>query len=174
MDDAGQISRYPPTKTLLTRRERLAYLAQGFISNRTYAAAPIRTFSFPRENSLTRNLHDFRVITIIIITSNAPAYLLFVCHCLGQVSSVGNILFKRFQSFYRSALSSSSPLVVFIFNDSCSLSYTFTGYNYMYGHDHLRSHSDHDLSTASLIRFIRHHFGFMSRMESFVYELSTS
>ena len=65
-------------------------------------------------------------------------------------------------------------LVVSIFNDSCSLSYTFTGYNYMYRHDHLRLHSDHDISTASLIRFIRHHFGFISHMESFVYELSTS
>ena len=83
-------------------------------------------------------------------------------------------IFKRFQSFYSSALSSSSPLVVSIFNDSCSLSYTFTGYNYMYGHDHLRLYSDHDISTASLIRFIRHHFGFISHMESFVYELSTS
>ena len=97
-----------------------------------------------------------------------------VCHCLGQVSSIRNILFKRFQSFYSSTLSSSSPLVVSIFNDSCSLSYTFTGYNYMYGHDHLRLYSDHDISTASLIRFIRHHFGFLSHMESFVYELSTS
>ena len=98
-----------------------------------------------------------------------------VCHCLGQVSSIGNILFKRFQSFYSSALSSSSPLVVSIFNDSCSLSYTFTGYNYMYGHDHLRSYSDHDIiSSASLIHFIRHNFGLMSHMELFVYKLSTS
>ena len=48
-----------------------------------------------------------------------------VCHCLGQVSSVGNILFKRFQSFYSSALSSFSPLVVSIFNGSCSLSYNW-------------------------------------------------
>ena len=90
-----------------------------------------------------------------------------VCHCLGQVSSTGNILFKRFQSIYSSALSSSSPLVVSIFNDSCSLSYTFTGYNYMYGHDHLRSYSDHN-TTASLIRFICHHFGVMSHIESLI------
>jgi hypothetical protein len=36
-----------------------------------------------------------------------------VCHCLGQVPAIRNILLKRFMPFRTSALSSSSPLVVF-------------------------------------------------------------
>ena len=47
-----------------------------------------------------------------------------VCHCLGQVSSIGNILFKHFQSFYSSALSSSSPLYLYLYLMILVLSHT--------------------------------------------------
>ena len=97
-----------------------------------------------------------------------------VCHCLGQVPAIRNILLKRFTSFCKSTLSSSSPLVVLVFSDSCFLPYTFTGYNNTCGYQHIKLYSDHDMSSASTVHFIRYHFGFWSPFESTVYELSTS
>ena len=35
-----------------------------------------------------------------------------ICHCLSQVSAIRNVVLKRFSSFCKSALSSSSPLTV--------------------------------------------------------------
>ena len=97
-----------------------------------------------------------------------------VCHCLGQIPAIRNILLKRFTSFCKSTLSSSSPLVVSVYSDSCFLPYTFTGYNNTCGYQHIKLYSDHDMSSASTIHFIRYHFGFRSPFESTVYELSTS
>ena len=51
-----------------------------------------------------------------------------ICHCLGQVSAIRNVVLKRFSSFCISALSSSFPLTLSVFSDSCFLPYTFTGY----------------------------------------------
>ena len=60
-----------------------------------------------------------------------------VCHCLGQVPAIRNILLKRFTSFCKSTLSSSSPLVASVYSDSCFLPYTFTGYNNTCGYQHI-------------------------------------
>ena len=97
-----------------------------------------------------------------------------ICHCLGQVSAIRNVILKRFSSFCKSALSSSSPLTVSVFSDSCFLPYTFTGYNNMYGYQHVKLYSDQDVSSAMYIRYIRLHFGFNSPFESDVSDLSTS
>ena len=77
-------------------------------------------------------------------------------------------------SFRTSALSSSSPLVVSVYSDSCYLSYTFTGYNNIYGYQHVKFYSDQDVLSAVNIQFIRQYFGFHSPFESVVYEISTS
>ena len=72
-DETDQISRDPHTKSILTRRERLASfrnapaVAHGFISSCTYAVIPHMYLQFStREFPHTRFL-DFRVIIIIII-----------------------------------------------------------------------------------------------------------
>ena len=72
-DETDQISRDPHTKSILTRRERLASLrnapavTHGFISSCTYAVIPHRYLQFStREFAHTRFL-DFGVIIIIII-----------------------------------------------------------------------------------------------------------
>ena len=71
-DETDQISRDPHTKSILTRRERLASLrnapavAHGFISSCTYAVIPHTYLQFStREFAHTRFL-DFRVIIIIL------------------------------------------------------------------------------------------------------------
>ena len=97
-----------------------------------------------------------------------------ICHCLGQVSAIRNVVLKRFSSFCKSALSSSSPLTVSVFSDSCFLPYTFTGYNNMYGYQHVKLYSDQDVSSAMYICYIHLHFGFNSPFESDVSDLSTS
>ena len=95
-------------------------------------------------------------------------------HCLGQVSAIRNVILKRFSSFCKSVLSSSSPLTVSVYNDSCFLPYTFTGSNNMYGYQHVKLYSDQDVSSAMYICYIRLHFGFNSPFESDVSDLSTS
>ena len=123
------------------------------------------------------------VIFVSILALIHPLNLMFlispppdtaICHCLGQVSAIRNVVLKRFSSFCKSALSSSSPLTVSVFSDSCFLPYTFTGYNNMYGYQHVKLYSDQDVSSAMYIRYIRLHFGFNSPFESDVSDLSTS
>ena len=54
-------------------------------------------------------------------------------------------------SMFSSAMTSSN-LVKYIFIGSSKLVYSSTGYNLLYGHEHLRYFSDNDYCTASIIR----------------------
>ena len=74
-----------------------------------------------------------------------------IVHCVALVPTVCNLLYKRFCSLYSCALSSSSLLVKSIFNDCRQLVYTFSGYNHMSGHQHLRVFNDEDYNIASCI-----------------------
>ena len=56
---------------------------------------------------------------------------------------------------YSRALSNCSSLVRLIFIHASQLVYTFSGYNHVYGHTHLRNYSDIDVNTASIIRHFR-------------------
>ena len=41
-----------------------------------------------------------------------------IVHCVAQVNTISNLLYQRFQSFISRALSSSSPLIRTVFNES--------------------------------------------------------
>ena len=60
-----------------------------------------------------------------------------IVHCVAQVDTISNHLYKRFQSFLSRSLSSSSPLINTIFNESSYCIYSFTGYNAFFGHKHI-------------------------------------
>ena len=66
-----------------------------------------------------------------------------ILHCVAQVHTISNLLYKRFLSLYSHALSSSF-LVRSIFLNSSQLVYTFSGYNYVHGHQHFRVFSNND------------------------------
>ena len=83
-----------------------------------------------------------------------------IVHCVTQVDTISNLLNKRFQSFLSRSLSSSSPLIKTIFNESI---YSFTGYN---GHKHIRVFNNADFCIASTIRLIRSIHGLYSPLES--------
>ena len=65
-----------------------------------------------------------------------------IVHCVAQTSSISNIVYNRFLSMYSRALSNCSSLVRLIFIHASQLVYTFSGYNHVYGHTHLRYYSD--------------------------------
>ncbi len=64
-----------------------------------------------------------------------------------------------------------------VFKDSCSLVYTHTGYNVLYGHQHVKSYHSHDGICATVIRNLRSnmHGSFIDpNIEDMVYVISTS
>ena len=95
-----------------------------------------------------------------------------ICHCLSLVPAITNQVMKRFLSLYSTAMSSSSPLVKAVFSTCSSLAFSFTGYNFMYGANHVRVYSDSDFMNASFIFDIRKRFPFISPFESLIYAVS--
>ena len=92
-----------------------------------------------------------------------------ICHCLSVVPAIINQVMKRFLSLYSTAMSSSSPLVKAVFSTCSSLAFSFTGYNFMYGANHVRVYSDSDSMNASFIFDICKRFPFISPFESLIY-----
>ena len=95
-----------------------------------------------------------------------------IVHCVAQVDTISNLLYKRFQSFLSRSLSSSSPLINTIFNESSYCIYSFTGYNAFFGHKHIRVFNNEDFCIASTIRLIRSIHGLYSPLESTIVTLS--
>ena len=60
-----------------------------------------------------------------------------IVHCVAQIDTISAIALSRFHSLRSSALSSSSPLVKSVFSVSSSIVYSFTGYNNVYGANHV-------------------------------------
>ena len=87
----------------------------------------------------------------------------YLCHCT-QPFSLSSV----------SALSSSSPLVKSVFSVSSSIVYSFTGYNNVYGANHVIDYSSSDLSIAYMIRRIRYLYGVYSPCEDLISFLSCS
>ena len=77
-----------------------------------------------------------------------------IVHCIAQTHTVCNLLHKRFCSFLSLALSSTSLLIKSVFTDSSNFVHSFTGYNFTYGHQHIRFYDDRDHSVAISIRWI--------------------
>ena len=73
-----------------------------------------------------------------------------ICHCIAQIPAIRNQIMERFHSLYKSAVSSSSPLVKSVF--SC--------YNTVYRSKHVKLYSYHDVILASIIYDIRNTYGF--------------
>ena len=95
-----------------------------------------------------------------------------IIHCVALVPTICNLLYKRFCSLYSCALSSSSLLVKSIFTNCSQLMYTFSGYNHMSGHQHLRVFNDEDYNIATTIRHFRHFYGLYSPCEDIIKALS--
>ena len=95
-----------------------------------------------------------------------------ICHCLSLVTAITNQAMRTFFSFYSTAMSSSSPFVKAVFSTCSSLAFSFTGYNFMYGANHVRIYSDSDFMNASFIFDIRKRFPFISPLESLIYAAS--
>ena len=95
-----------------------------------------------------------------------------IVHCVAQIDTISAIVLRRFLSLLSSALSSSSSLVQSIFSMSSSSVYSFTGYNNVYGANHLIDYSYSDLSFAHIIRRIRHCYGNYSPCEDLISYLS--
>ena len=95
-----------------------------------------------------------------------------ICHCLSLVPAITNQVMKRFLLLYSTAMSSCSPLVKAVFSTCSFLTFSFTGYNFMYGANHVRAYSDSDFKNASFILDIHKHFPFISPFECLIYGAS--
>ena len=95
-----------------------------------------------------------------------------VVHCVAQVPSISSTLYHQSQSFLLRALSSSSPLIRTIFSESVCLINFFTGYNFRYGHTHVRTFRDDQFNTGNAIRLIQSTFGLFSPFESYIISIS--
>ena len=62
-----------------------------------------------------------------------------IVHSIARLPSIFNTVLNRSLSLLRSALSCSSPIVRTVFQDSSQLVYTASGYNTLYGHNHLKT-----------------------------------
>ena len=82
---------------------------------------------------------------ICLITPTLASYTVWL------MSPLSVTLYNRSLSMFSSAMTSSN-LVKYIFIGSSKLVYSSTGYNFLYGHEHLRFFSDNDYCTASIIR----------------------
>ena len=78
-----------------------------------------------------------------------------IVHSVANLYSLFNVVFLRSQRLMLSAMSCSSLLARQIFSDSCSLCYSFTGYNSMCGHHHLKRYDVQDKICAGVIRALR-------------------
>ena len=78
-----------------------------------------------------------------------------IVHSVANLCSFYNVVCLRSQSLMLYAMSCSSLLARQIFSDSCSLCYSFSGYNSMCGHHHLKRYDVQDTICASVIRALR-------------------
>ena len=71
-----------------------------------------------------------------------------------------------------SVSSSSSALLHSVFIPCTQYIYTFTGYNYILGHEHCATYSTFDFHAANLIRHIRSRYGLKSPCEGIIFYVS--
>ena len=67
------------------------------------------------------------------------------------------------------ALSSLSPLVKFAFKEASQCAYSFTGYNFISGHRHIKMYSSEDMLCAEVIQHYRIAFGQYSAFDDIIY-----
>ena len=91
-----------------------------------------------------------------------------VTHYIARIPTVSNIVFNRFCSFFSRAISSPNIFLRSIFIDSSNFVYSFTGYNFLFGHIHYRHFSDSDHYTACFVRQIQSIYGSYSHCEDLI------
>ena len=78
-----------------------------------------------------------------------------IFHHTAHQLSILNSVVSMCASLIASALSCSSAVVRTVFQNSSILAYTPTGYNTLFGEDHLKNYYSHDGICASVIRHLR-------------------
>ena len=81
-----------------------------------------------------------------------------IVHCVSDIQSVSNCIFKRLNSMLSGAISSPSPLIRCVLSDSSQCGYSFVGYNFQYGYRH-KMYFSHDMLCAEVIRHYRTEYG---------------
>ena len=61
-----------------------------------------------------------------------------IVHCVSNIQSVSNCIFKCFNSMLSGVKSSLSPLIRCVFSDSSQCGHSFVGYNFQYSYQHLK------------------------------------
>ena len=69
-----------------------------------------------------------------------------IVHCVSNIQSVSNMLYMLYR-----AVSSLSPLVKYVFKEESQCAYSFTGYNFISGHRHIKMYSSEDMLCAEVI-----------------------
>ena len=95
-----------------------------------------------------------------------------IVHCVSNIQSVSNMLYMRFHSMLSCAVSSLSPLVKYVFKEASQCAYSFTGYNFISGHRHIKMYSSEDMLCAEVIRHYRIAFGRFSPFDDIIYIIS--
>ena len=85
-----------------------------------------------------------------------------------RISFVHSIIMHRYSKFISRCLESECLFVKIIISDAVNLAYSSIGYNYLYGHTHIRLFNDYDHQTANTIRFYRHRYGINSPYENYI------
>ena len=98
-------------------------------------------------------------------------YMLYV-YCVSNIQSVSNMLYMRFHSMFSHAVSSLSPLVKYVFKEASQCAYSFAGYNFISGHQHIKMYSFEDMLCAEVIRHYRIAFGRFSPFDDIIYIIS--
>ena len=74
-----------------------------------------------------------------------------IVHCVSNIQSVSNMLYMRLHSMLSRAVSSLSPLVKYVFKEASQCAYSFTDYNFISGHRHIKMYSSEDMLCAEVI-----------------------
>ena len=78
-----------------------------------------------------------------------------IVHLVANLPSLFNVVFHRCNSLCIAASNCPSTLVRVIFRDSAAVSYSFCGYNSLYGSSHLKIYDSQSQICANVIRSLR-------------------
>ena len=79
-----------------------------------------------------------------------------IVHLVARLQSLYNSVYRRSNSLLHAAIKCQSVLTQSVFRESASLSYSFIGYNHLFGHSHLKSYDSQDELCANVIRGLRY------------------
>ena len=95
-----------------------------------------------------------------------------IVHCVSNIQSVSNCIFKHFNSMLSGAMSSLSPIIRCVFSDSSHCGHSFVVYNFQYGYRYLKMYFSHDMLCAEVIRHYRNEYGCVTPFENVIHTLS--